>query len=71
MYKMHSKCKSSMQLNQSTYVPMVIANIANIYVHECLQFLFDTYGHITPTDLSNNSVITSSYHGMQPHHLKC
>ena len=49
----------------------VIANIANIYVHECLQFLFDTYGHITPTDLSNNSVITSSYHGMQPHHLKC
>ena len=55
MYTMHSKSKSSMQLNQSTYVPIVIANIANIYVHERLQFLFDTYGHITPTDLSNNS----------------
>ena len=28
---------------------------ANIHVYELLQFLFDLYGCITPTDLSNNS----------------
>ena len=57
MYTIPSKNNWSMPLSPSTYRPIRIDTLAlpNLHIHDLLQFLFNTYGRITTTDLSNNS----------------